>query len=385
VLNLLSPAAASTADWQQWLDKPLLTVLNVKITMAALLAFSGCFFLGLFVAGFLRSERVTRLLTRTGLDKRFVAIAQTVLTLLAFFAGLLGGLNAAGVAISWESPIPGLHLSLGQLMRLAVALVIAFWASSAFKRLLFERVFNHPGFDRSLQYALAQIGGYLVLITGIFLALENCGINLSTITIWAGAVGVGIGFGLQNIASNFISGLVILAERPIKVGDRVEVEGRAGLVQAIRARSTTILTNDNISLIVPNSKFIESTVTNWSHGDRRVRFLIPVSVAYGSDIDRVVEALLSVGRAHPEVLAEPPPSVFFDAFGDSALNFQLVVFTETMSDRPRRFRSDLHFGIEKAFRQAGIEMPFPQRDLHLRTNKLQVTLDPPLRPKSEES
>ncbi len=378
MLTFLPAAAFTISEAEQWLEKPLFTGFGIKFTTAALLAFAGCFFAGIILARILRSERVTRWLTRLGLDKRFVAIAQTVLALLVVIAGIFAGLNAAGVGISWESPLPGIHLSLGQLMRLALLMVVAFWASSAFKRLLFDRVFNQPGFDRSLQYALAQIGGYIVLITGAFLALDNCGINLSALTFWAGAVGVGVGFGLQNITSNFISGLVILAERPIKVGDRVEVEGKAGLVQAIRARSTTIVTNDNISLIVPNSKFIESTVTNWSHGDRRVRFLVPIGVAYGSDVERVVEALLSVAKAHPEVLTEPPPNVFFAEFGDSSLNFNLVVWTDTMSDRPKRFLSDLNFGIEKALRLAGIEIPFPQRDLHLRTNQLQVSLDPPL-------
>ena len=132
-------------------------------------------------------------------------------------------------------------------------------------------------------------------------------------TVFAGAVGVGIGFGLQNIASNFISGLVILAERPITIGDRVEVAGVTGQVQQIRARSTVILTNDNITMIVPNTKFIDSPVTNWTYGDPRVRFRIPVGVAYGSDLEKVRNDLIEVARENSHVLPHPAPTVFLES------------------------------------------------------------------------
>src|SRR5207248_6428472 len=133
---------------------------------------------------------------------------------------------------------------------------------------------------RPQQYSISHIASNIVLFVGVFIVLVNAGIHPGTLTVFAGAVGVGIDFGLQNIASNFISGLVILAERPITIGDRVEVAGVAGQVQQIRARSTVILTNDNITMIVPNTKFIDSSVTNWTYGDPRVRFRIPIVVAY---------------------------------------------------------------------------------------------------------
>ena len=169
--------------------------------------------------------------------------------------------------------------------------------------------------------ALALFG--FVLIVGIFIVLENTGIHLAALTVFAGAVGVGVGFGLQNVASNFISGLVILAERPIAIGDRVDVAGIAGQVEHIRARSTVIRTNDNIMMIVPNTKFIDSTVTNWTYGDRRVRFRIPVGVAYGSDVNKVRDALLAVAREDPHTLKEPAPSVFLNEFGDSSTQRRL--------------------------------------------------------------
>jgi small-conductance mechanosensitive channel len=215
-----------------------------------------------------------------------------------------------------------------------------------------------------------------VLVVGIFIVLENTGIHLGALTVFAGAVGVGVGFGLQNIASNFISGLVILAERPITIGDRIEVAGVAGQVQQIRARSTVIRTNDNITMIVPNTKFIDSPVTNWTYGDPRVRFRIPVGVAYGSDVSKVTEALLAAGRENPNTLKEPAPSVYLQKFGESSIDFELVVWSSEMSYRPRRYRSDLNFAVEQKLREAGIEIAFPQRDLHIRDGVLKVETVP---------
>jgi small-conductance mechanosensitive channel len=183
---------------------------------------------------------------------------------------------------------------------------------------------------------------------------------------------VGVGFGLQNITSNFISGLVILAERPITIGDRVEVAGVIGQVQKINARSTVVVTNDNIATIVPNQKFIDSPVTNWTYGDPRVRFRLPVGVAYGSDVEKVRDTLIAAARANAQALSDPAPSVFFVGFGESSLDFELVVWSDEMSHRPRRFRSDLNFAIEKNLREAGIEIPFPQRDLHIRSGVLKM-------------
>ncbi len=170
--------------------------------------------------------------------------------------------------------------------------------------------------------------------------------------------------------------MVILAERPITLGDRVEVAGITGQVQQIRARSTVIRTNDNITMIVPNTKFIDSPVTNWTYGDPRVRFRLPVGVAYGSDVSKVREALLAVGRENPQTLKDPAPSVFLNKFGDNSIDFELVVWSSEMSYRPSRFRSDLNFAIDEKFREAGIEIAFPQRDLHIRSGVLKVETVP---------
>ena len=245
--------------------------------------------------------------------------------------------------------------------------------SSHTKRFLFNRFLVNSGLNRSLQYAISQVASNAVLVIGVLIVLTNTGINLGALAVFAGAIGVGIGVGLQTIASNFISGLVILAERPISLGDRVEVGNVAGQVEKIRARCTIIRTNDNISIIVPNSKFIEEPVTNWTYGDPRVRFRIPIGVAYGSDLETVREALIAAGRETEHTLAEPAPSVFLEKFGESSIDFELVVWSSEMSYRPRRYKSDLYFAIAKKFAEAGIEIPFPQRDLHIRSGSLPST------------
>jgi small-conductance mechanosensitive channel len=353
-------------------ERPLFYLGGHYVTFLGLLAFVGLFAAGLLMARGLQSDIVRRFLARFKLDSNFIAIVTTILsaTSLVFFT--VSAVNAAGIPLLWTAPLPGINLSLLQVFLLITLLVSVFWISSRTKRFLFNRYLVKSGLDRSLQYAIAQIISNLVLVIGIFVVLENTGIHLGALTVFAGAVGVGVGFGLQNIASNFISGLVILAERPITIGDRVEVAGVAGQVQQIRSRSTVIVTNDNITMIVPNSKFIDSPVTNWTYGDPRVRFRVPIGVAYGSDVGKVRDALIAAGSSDPHVLTDPAPSVFLRQFGESTLDFELVVWSSEMSHRPSRFKSDLNFAIEEKLREAGIEIPNPQRDLHIRSGVLRV-------------
>lgn len=193
------------------------------------------------------------------------------------------------------------------------------------------------------------------------------GIDLSTITLLAGALGVGIGFGLQNITNNFVSGIIILFERPIKVGDRIQVEDIIGDVVKISLRATTVVTNENISVIVPNSEFISTRVINWSHNDRNVRFNVPVGVSYKEDPQKIKEVLLSVASDNRFVLKNPEPDVIFVEFGDSSLNFVLRIWTSEMIQKPKILISEIYFEIFKRFRENKIEIPFPQRDLHIKT------------------
>ena len=355
-----------------WLDAPLTEIFGHHISLLGIIAFVGFLLAGVLAAKILQSDSSRRLFGRFKLEANFIAIITTILSLCALVFFTVTAINAAGIPLAWNDPIPGVSLSLIQIFLLIALLIAVFWFSSRTKRFLFNRFLVNSGLDRSLQYAIAQLVSNLVLIVGIFIVLENTGIHLGALTVFAGAVGVGVGFGLQNITSNFISGLVILAERPITIGDRVEVAGVIGQVQKINARSTVVVTNDNIATIVPNTKFIDSPVTNWTYGDPRVRFRLPVGVAYGSDVEKVRDTLVAAARANSQALSDPAPSVFFVGFGESSLNFELVVWSNEMSHRPRRFRSDLNFAIEKNLRDAGIEIPFPQRDLHIRSGVLKV-------------
>ena len=358
-----------------FLERPLFQIGGNYVSLLGLIAFAALLTAGLISARTLQSGVVRRFFSRFKIDNNFIAIVTTILSLSALVFFTVSAINAAGIPLPWNAPLPGVALSLIQVFLLIALLIAVFWLSSRTKRFLFNRFLVHSGLDRALQYAISQIVSNVVLVVGIFIVLENTGIHLGALTVFAGAVGVGVGFGLQNIASNFISGLVILAERPITIGDRVEVAGITGQVQQIRARSTVIRTNDNITMIVPNTKFIDSPVTNWTYGDPRVRFRIP-GVSYGSDVSKVREALLAVGRENPQTLKEPAPSVFLDKFGDNSIDFELVVWSSEMSDRPGRYRSDLNFAIEEKFREAGIEIAFPQRDLHIRSGVLKVEAVP---------
>jgi small-conductance mechanosensitive channel len=257
-------------------------------------------------------------------------------------------------------------VSLATLVQFALVLAIAVLLSRLTRRLLRTRVLSRTKLNIGLQYAIARITSYIVLVLGLVIGLSTLGIDLTSLTVLAGALGVGIGFGLQNIVNNFVSGLIILAERPIEIGDRVEVANTAGRVVRIGARSTTILTNDNIMYIVPNSEFISERVVNWTHADPRVRFSVPVGVSYGSDPHVVKKLLLEVAAVNKNVLTDPGPTVAFKRFGDSSLDFELRVWTATMPDRPTAFKSELYFAIWDKFKQHGIEIPFPQRDLHIK-------------------
>jgi small-conductance mechanosensitive channel len=356
----------------QLLKEPLFEVGGHYVTLLGLIAFAALFAAGIIIARLLQSDLVRRLLSRLKLDTNFIAIVTTILSLSALVFFTVSAVKAAGEPLYWNAPLPGINLSLFQIFLLIGLLIGVFWLSSRTKHFLFNRVLARSGLDRALQHAISQIVGYAVLVVGIIIVLDNAGIHIATLAVFAGAVGVGVGFGLKNIASNFISGLLILAERPIAIGDRIEVAGITGQVQQIRARSTVIMTNDNIAMIVPNEKFIDSPVTNWTHTDRRVRFRVPVGVAYGSDVERVRDALIAAAREHPATLSNPAPNAYLEKFGGSTVDFELVVWSEEMSRRPSRFKSDLNYLICKHLGAAGIEIPNPQRDLHIRSGTLKV-------------
>lgn len=246
--------------------------------------------------------------------------------------------------------------------------IVALGLLSRFSMLLLERkVLVHTPLAASQQFALARVLSYLVFLLGVLIGLESLGLNLSSLLVVGGVLGLGVGLGLQPIVSNFVAGLILLVEQPVRIGDRIQVGELFGDVVAIKGRSTWIRTNQNVVIIVPNSEFIEQRVTNWTVNDRRVRIAVPVGVSRESDPEIIRSILLEVAGEHPDVLKEPSPQVVFLAFGESTLNFELRVWTELHVRTPKNLISDLYFAILAAFRKAGVEISFPQRDLHIRS------------------
>ncbi len=264
------------------------------------------------------------------------------------------------------------EITLWTLIYFLALLLFLFYLARKIKMLLVEQVLTRTRLDVGARQAIGSITRYLVLLIGLLIILQTVGINLTTLNVIAGAVGIGVGFGLQNIASNFISGLIILFERPIKIGDRIVVGDVEGDVTEIGAHSTTVVTNNRIAIIVPNSMFISEPVINWQYTDRKVRFEIPVGVAYGSDARLVERLLLEVAKENPDVLSDPTPDVCFREFGDSSLNFVLRVWNQNHVHRKLVLHSALNFAIYDKFKEHGIEIPFPQRDLHIRSGMLET-------------
>jgi small-conductance mechanosensitive channel len=268
------------------------------------------------------------------------------------------------------------QLSLILIAEIALLVLLLFWFVSQFRKKLLARLLDRTTLDASGRQLISSVVQYVLVLIGLLVILQTAGIELTTLNVLAGALGIGIGFGLQTISSNFISGLIILLERPVKIGDRIEVGDVEGKVIEIRARSTTVLTNDGIAILVPNASFISENVINWSYTDDRVRFKIPVGVSYDSDPRQVEQLLLEVARENSEVLQAPEaPIVRFMAFGASSLDFELRVWSSSAIHRRARLISNLNFAIFEKFRQHGIEIPFPQRDLHVRSGSLDVRID----------
>jgi len=248
-----------------------------------------------------------------------------------------------------------------------VLLAVLFSGLSWLRKRLEESVLSKSRADIGAKNAVSSIGSYIIATLAFLFALSVAGVDLSSLALIAGALSVGIGFGLQNVVNNFVSGLILLFERPIKQGDWIVVGSTEGYVKKISVRSTQITTFDNADVIVPNSELIANQVTNWMLYDMRGRVRVPVGVAYGSDVEKVREILLGIALSHPQTIVDvniPKPAADFLSFGDSSLNFQLRFHIRNVDHRLSVI-SDVNFAIEKAFREADITIPFPQTDVHL--------------------
>jgi len=258
-------------------------------------------------------------------------------------------------------------LSLMLILKISVIIWSLNFFSHFINKFLNKNVYPRARLDEGAQYTISIFVKYFLIFLGGVTGLKILGFEIGTLNVLAGTIGIGIGIGLQEIAKNFISGLILLIERPVKIGDYVEIEGLPGRVDAIKARGTVVTTFDNISVVVPNSDFITKQVVNWTYNDKITRCCLSVGVTYGSDVDLVKKSLLEVAGKHSKIIRKPPPYVLFAEFGDNALLFKLYVWTEDSANRLLLI-SDLHFMVEKMFRERGLVIAFPQRDIHLKTS-----------------
>ncbi len=234
------------------------------------------------------------------------------------------------------------------------------WVTRRVTRWFVDRVLARHGFDIGMREALGAIVRYGVITLGALVILQSAGINLTSLNVLVGAIGVGLGFGLQNIMSNFFSGLIILFERPIKIGDRVEIAGVVGEVREIAARATTLVTDENVAIVVPNSQFISERVTNWSRPGRLTAYALSFHVSHSSDPELVRDVLLAAAAAHADVLPKPPPQVEFAEVGLAALRFQLQVWSTKHLETAGTLKSDLNFDVWRQLAAAGVTVPSAQ-------------------------
>jgi small-conductance mechanosensitive channel len=257
-------------------------------------------------------------------------------------------------------------VTLGLILTAAAFLYGSFLISWAVQILLMKGVFTRREMQVGVRISIARLIHYGFVFVGFLLALVALGVHLRDVTIIAGALGVGIGFGLQGIVNNFVSGLILLFERPIKVGDYIQLGEQWAEIKKIGLRATVVETFDRSEIVVPNSDLISNQVTNWTLSNRIARIIIPVGVEYGSDVPLVMKTLMESAMASSKVLRMPEPQVLFLRFGESSLDFELRVWISDIDDR-LVVMSQMHQEIDQRFRQAGIVIAFPQVDLHVRS------------------
>jgi small-conductance mechanosensitive channel len=282
---------------------------------------------------------------------------------------LLGGLASM---LGTDLTIGTVAISLGDILAFAIVLWLSLILARGIRLLLEEDVLQSVSLPRGVPAAISTLVYYAAVFIGFLMAAAAAGFDLSRFTLLAGAFGVGLGFGLQNVVNNFVSGLILIFERPIQVGDTVEVGGIQGQVQRIGIRASTVRTWSGAEVIVPNGDLISQQVTNWTLSDRLRRMEIAVGVKYGTDPQRVIDLLTATVIQHPEVLPDPAANAIFQGFGQSSLDF--VVRAWTTSVDWRIVASDLTVAVNSALKEAGIEIPFPQRDLHLRSVDAELKL-----------
>jgi small-conductance mechanosensitive channel len=276
-----------------------------------------------------------------------------------------GILQRIWIYLKYPLPFFNDRVSVGRVVLGVAVLLLTFSLAGRFSSLLHQRLGKRGHIDPGLRYTIARLVRYLFVLIGVLIALKQFSIDLTSIAVLFTALSVGIGFGLQYIAADIVSGFILLFERPVRVGDRITIGEDEGDVQSINLRTTLVMTNDRVALIVPNSKLVSQRVINWSYGDPRARISIPIGVAVNSDVNLVTETLLLAAKDVDLVLTDPPPKVQFLKFGEYSLDFRLLVWTRQPSRHPQ-IKSDINYRIERLFREYGIEIPYPTQEFLLR-------------------
>lgn len=246
-------------------------------------------------------------------------------------------------------------------LSVTLTMLLALWLSTEIER----RVMALAALDLSLRVVISKIARTLLVIVAVLIALPLVGIDLTVLSVFGGAVGVGLGFGLQKIASNYVSGFIILLDRSIRLGDIVQIEGRTGTINKLTARYMVLKGADGTEAIIPNETLITTTVVNQSYNDKNLRFSLPVQVAYGSDLDQVIQVLLRLVAGHARILQDPKPAVLIKAFAESGIDVELAVWIGDPEQGVTGLRSELNLGIWRTFKETGIEIPYPRRDIQI--------------------
>jgi small-conductance mechanosensitive channel len=305
-----------------------------------------------------QSERIAQIY-----HKRFLLPSFWLLLIFTITRALSGIIDLVGIRLFSFSEN---HITLGSLYLATVVIYTFILLSWLVQGLLSQFILPRFGTDLGLSNSIYTVSRYIVISAGILATLASLGIDLTSLAIIGAGLSVGIGFGLQELVANFISGILLLFEQSIRPGDIVEVEGKMGTVEKLRIRSTTVRTFDNVEVIIPNQSLLTSSVTTYTHTNRRIRLRISAGASYNDDPQEVREALLAAVDRHGLVLKEPAPLVFFTGYGESSIDFEIMAWVEDIANM-MKVRSDLHFMIWREFEKRQIEIPFPQRDLHLRS------------------
>jgi small-conductance mechanosensitive channel len=292
-----------------------------------------------------------------------IALVIIPITLLHFL-GLWSPVTGALKAIKFS--VGAVKLTAFLVIKTILAIIVLFWVSGFVVDLVDRRIRKITSINVSTRALISKIFQILLYFIVFIIILQILGINLTALSIFGGALGVGLGFGLQNIASNFVSGIILLFEKSVQVGDMIELtDGTVGTVRQTSARYTLIETIDAREVLIPNADFISQRMVNWTYSNKRARGTIPVTVAYGTDLERVKELMLSAARAHPKCLADPAPNAFVTGFADNGVAMTLYFWIADVTDGRLEPSSDIMIALWKAFQAEGITIPFPRRDIYV--------------------